>query len=66
MFLLLAILAGDAVPIQFAVNSELRRVVGGTVTAAANSFLVGTLVLGAAVLLAREGVPALADTAGAP
>lgn len=66
MFLLLAILAGDAVPIQFAVNSELRGVVGGTVTAAANSFLVGTLVLGAAVLLAREGVPALADTAGAP
>ena len=46
LFLLLAILAGAAVPIQFAVNSELRGAVGGTITAAAISFLVGTLVLG--------------------
>ncbi len=66
LFLLLAILAGAAVPIQFAVNSELRGAVGGTITAAAISFLVGTLVLGAAVLLTREGGPDLSDVAGAP
>ena len=66
MFLLFAILAGAAVPVQFAVNSELRGAVGGTITAAAISFLVGTLVLGAAVLLVRAGVPVLSDVAGAP
>ena len=66
LFLLLAILVGATVPIQFAVNSELCGAVGGTITAAAISFLVGTLVLGAAGLLIREGVPALFDVAGAP
>jgi len=64
--MLLAILAGAAVPVQFAVDSELRGTVGGTITAAAISFLVGTLVLGAVVLLIREGVPALSDVAAAP
>ncbi len=66
MFLLFAILAGAAVPVQFAVTSELRGVVGGTITAPAISFLVGALVLGAAVLLVREGVPVLSDVAGTP
>jgi transporter family-2 protein len=62
--LLLAIRAGAAVPVQFAVDSELRGVIGGTIMAAAISFLVSTLVLGAAVLLVREGVPA--DVADEP
>jgi len=66
LFLLFAILAGAAVPVQFAVNSELRGAVGGTITAAAISFLVRTIVLGAAVLLVREGVSVLSDIAGAP
>ena len=64
--MLLAILAGAAVPVQFAVDSELRGTVGGTITAAAIPFLVGTLVLGAVVLLVREGVPALCNVADAP
>ena len=65
LFLLLAILAGTVVPIQFAVKSELRETVGRTITTAAISFLVGTFVLGAAVLLIRKGVPALSDAAEA-
>jgi uncharacterized membrane protein YdcZ (DUF606 family) len=66
LFLLLAILAGAVVPIQFPVKSELRGAVGGTITTAAISLLVGTFVLGAAVLLIRKGVPALSDAAEAP
>jgi bacterial/archaeal transporter family-2 protein len=66
LFTLLAILAGAAVPVQFAVDSELRGAVEGTISAAAIPFLVGTLVLGAVVLLVREGVPALCDVADAP
>ena len=66
VFLLLAVLAGAAVPVQFAVNSELRGVVGGTITAAAISFLVGAIALGVRVLVAREGVPSLSDAASAP
>lgn len=54
LFLLLAILAGTVVPIQGAVKSELRETVGRTITTAAISFLVGTFVLGAAVLLVRK------------
>ncbi len=66
IFLLLAILAGAALPVQFAVNSELRGAVGGPVTAAAISFLVGTLALAAAVLLSRQEVPALSGVTQAP
>jgi uncharacterized membrane protein YdcZ (DUF606 family) len=66
LFLLLAILAGAVVPKQFAVKSELRGAVGGTITTVAISFLVGTFVLGAAGLLVREGVPALSDAAETP
>jgi uncharacterized membrane protein YdcZ (DUF606 family) len=50
LFLLLAILAGAVVPIQFAVKSELRGAVGGTITTAAISLLVGTFVLASQVL----------------
>jgi Putative inner membrane exporter, YdcZ len=54
------------VPVQFAVNAEMRSVVGGPIVAAAISFLIGTVALIVAVLVAREGVPAPADLAGAP
>ncbi len=54
LFLLLAILVGIEVPIQFAVKGELRETVGRTITTAAIAFLVGTFVLGAAVLLVRK------------
>ena len=64
--MLLAFAAGTAVPVQFAVNAEMRGAVGGPVLAAAISFVVGTLVLLVAVLMAREGVPSFSDLAGAP
>jgi uncharacterized membrane protein YdcZ (DUF606 family) len=38
---LLAFAAGTAVPVQFAVNGEMRGAVGGPVLAAAISFVVG-------------------------
>ena len=41
----LAVAAGLAAPVQFAVNSQLRNAVGGPVTAAAISFVVGSIVL---------------------
>ena len=63
---LLAFAAGMAVPVQFAVNAEMRGAVGGPVLAAAISFVVGTLALLAVVLVAREGTPSLSDLAGAP
>ena len=66
ILLLLAFAAGTAVPVQFAVNAEMCGAVGGPVLAAAISFVVGTLVLLVAVLMAREGVPSFSDLAGAP
>ena len=53
-------------PVQFAVNGEMRGAVGGPVLAAAISFVVGTLVLLVVVLMAREGVPSFSNLAGAP
>ena len=57
LFLLLAILVGTVVPIQFAVKSELRETVGRTITTAAISFLMGTFVLGAVLLVRKQGRP---------
>ncbi len=66
IFVLFAFTAGVAVPIQFAVNAGLRGAVGGPITAAAISFLVGTLALFVAVFAAREGAPNVAGLSGAP
>jgi transporter family-2 protein len=66
ILVLLAFAAGTAVPVQFAVNAEMRGAVGGPVLAAAISFVVGTLALLVAVLAAREGAPSFSDLAGAP
>jgi bacterial/archaeal transporter family-2 protein len=56
ILVLLAFAAGTAVPVQFAVNAEMRGAVGGPELAAI-SFAVGTLALLVAVLVAREEVP---------
>ncbi len=48
-----------------AIGSELRGAVEEMITGAAISFLAGTLVLRAVVLLVREGVPAPSDCAEA-
>jgi bacterial/archaeal transporter family-2 protein len=66
ILVLLAFAAGTAVPVQFAVNAEMRGAAGGPVLAVAISFVVGTLALLVAVLVAREGAPSLSDAAGAP
>ena len=63
---LLAFAAGTAVPVQFAVSAEMRGAVGGPVLAAAISFVVGTLALLVAGLVAREGATSFSDLAGAP
>jgi bacterial/archaeal transporter family-2 protein len=61
-----ALVAGMAAPTQFAINSQLRHVVGGPVLAAAISFLVGTVVLFAATAVISRSVPALGTAVSAP
>ena len=62
----LAFVAGAAITVQFAVNAELRRAAGGPVSAAALSFLVGTVVLFAAVAISRQTPASLSSLSGAP
>ena len=61
-----ALVAGMAAPTQFAINSQLRQVVGGPVLAGAISFLVGTVVLVVATLSVRRSVPDLGSITSAP
>ncbi len=61
-----ALVAGMAVPTQFAINTQLRQVVGGTVVAAALSFLVGTVILFAAAMVVSRSVPELGSMMSAP
>jgi transporter family-2 protein len=55
-----------AAPTQFAINSQLRQVVGGPVLAAALSFLVGTVILFATTAVVRRSVPELGPIMNAP
>ena len=66
LLLPVALVAGMAAPTQFAINSQLRQVVGGPVLAAALSFLVGTLILLAAAVVVSRSVPELSPILGAP
>jgi bacterial/archaeal transporter family-2 protein len=66
LLLPLALVAGMAAPTQFAINSQLRQVVGGPVLAGAISFLVGTVVLVVATLSVRRSVPDLGFITSAP
>lgn len=66
LLLPLAFVAGMALPTQFAINSQLRNVVGGPVLAAGVSFLVGTVVLFVVTLAVRRAVPDLGPVVGAP
>jgi bacterial/archaeal transporter family-2 protein len=52
----LALAAGFVLPVQFAVNAQLRTYAGGPFAAATISFLVGTVALVAATLVSREHV----------
>jgi bacterial/archaeal transporter family-2 protein len=66
LLLPVAFIAGVAAPTQFAINSQLRQVVGGTLMAGAVSFLVGTVVLVAAALVVSRSVPDLGPIISAP
>ena len=66
LLLPVAFVAGMAAPTQFAINSQLRQVVGGPVVAAALSFLVGTVILLAAVVVVSRSVPDLGPIMSAP
>jgi bacterial/archaeal transporter family-2 protein len=66
LLLPVALVAGMAAPTQFAINSQLRQVVGGPVAAAAVSFLVGTVILFAAAAVVSRSVPELGPIMSAP
>ena len=66
LLLPVALAAGMAAPTQFAINSQLRQVVGGVVLAAAISFLVGTGVLVVATVVVSRSVPELGPITSAP
>jgi len=66
LLLPVALVAGMAAPTQFAINSQLRQVVGGPVVAAAVSFLVGTVILFAADAVVSRSVPELSPIMSAP
>jgi transporter family-2 protein len=66
LLLPIALAAGMAAPTQFAINTQLRDVVGGPILAAALSFLVGTVALFATTAVLRRSMPELLPIAGAP
>lgn len=67
VFLLpMALAAGMALPTQFAVNSQLRNVVGGPVLAAGISFFVGTVALFVATAVARRTLTDFGPVLSAP
>ena len=66
LLLPVALAAGKAAPTQFAINSQLRQVVGGPVLAAALSVLVGTVILFATTAVVRRSVPELGPIMNAP
>ena len=55
-FLLLAVVAGAALPFQAGINARLAMFVGGPIRASAISFAVGTLVLVVVAAIATRGV----------
>ena len=55
LYLLLAVVAGGALPFQAGINARLATFVGGPIRASMISFAVGTLVLLAVALIATRG-----------
>ncbi len=58
--------AGALIPIQTAVNTRLSRHLGAILPASLVSFAVGTLGLGALVMITGTGIPLRATAAGQP
>lgn len=63
---LLAVGAGSGLPLQAAVNVQLRQAIGSPVRASLASFIVGTALLFALSLASREPWPAVATLTRAP
>jgi bacterial/archaeal transporter family-2 protein len=53
-------------PVQFAVNSNLRNFLGGPLAAAAASFVAGTIALAVAAFAVQRSLPEPDSVAGAP
>lgn len=66
LLLPIPVAAGAALTTQFAVNAQLRTVVGGPVIAAAISFFVGTVALVAAALVVDRHVPEVSAVTSSP
>ncbi|MDQ7832375.1 MAG: DMT family transporter [Desulfovibrionaceae bacterium] len=65
-FLLMALTAGILIPVQAGINALLGRMVGGAEAAAFISFVVGTVVLAAYLLVFRIPLPLGQTVAAAP
>jgi transporter family-2 protein len=66
LLFLLGLLAGAGIPVQVAVNSELRRHLGRPEWATLVNFGVGLAAMAAILLLQRVPIPSLAQAARAP
>ena len=55
LFLVLAVAAGTALPVQAGINAELARWVGGPIRASAISFAIGTVALLLVAVVATRG-----------
>lgn len=65
-FAAVAILAGTALPLQAAINVQLRGLLGTPIRASLASFLVGTALLAIFAVFGRAPMPGLADIGRAP
>lgn len=63
---LLAIAVGGMLPLQALINARLGQVTSGALFASFSSFLIGTLVLGAAMLATRTALPNAQSAATQP
>jgi bacterial/archaeal transporter family-2 protein len=66
LYLLIALLAGAAMPTQAGTNNKMAAVIGSPILAAFISFFVGTIALFAYALLSGETLSAIADAKNAP
>ena len=65
-YLLFGFAAGAMLPVQFGINAQLAEWVGSPLRATLVSFVVGTLALGAAMLVVARGWPSVDRLGDAP
>lgn len=66
VYVLLAVVAGAMLPIQFGINAQLSHWVGSPIRAAFVSFLVGTIALLVVSAFVRKPLPSLAKLGDVP